>query len=118
VPVFCPPEACAISSATDHTHYPAFSTWGLDLVGSFKKAKGGFTFIFVAVDKLTKWVEAKPTASVTAAKEVEFVKETMYRFGVPSNIITDNGTQFIMRGIKGYCADVGIKVNYASVSHP
>jgi hypothetical protein len=49
------------------------------LVGHFKKAKGGFTQIFVAVDKFRKWVEAKPTASITMAKLVEFVKEIMYR---------------------------------------
>jgi transposase InsO family protein len=42
----------------------------------------------------------------------------MYRFGVPNNIITDNGTQFTTREFKDICADSGIKVNYASVSHP
>jgi hypothetical protein len=63
------------------------------LVGPFKKAKGGFTHIFVAVDKFTKWVEAKPAASITAAKAVEFIKETMYRFVIPNNIITDNGKE-------------------------
>jgi hypothetical protein len=61
------------------------------LVGPFKKAKGGFTHIFVAVDKFTKWVEAKPAASITAAKAVEFIKETMYRFVIPNNIITIMG---------------------------
>jgi hypothetical protein len=30
-----------------------FSTWGLDLVGPFKKAKGGFTHIFITMDKFT-----------------------------------------------------------------
>jgi hypothetical protein len=69
-----------------------FFTWGLDLVRSFKKAKGGFTHIFMAVDKFTKWIEVKPAASITTAKAVEFIKEIMYRFGVPKNIITDNGT--------------------------
>jgi hypothetical protein len=83
VPVFCSPETCDVSSPVDYTHYLAFATWGLDLVGHFKKAKGGFTHIFVAVDKFTKWVEAKFAASITVAKAVEFVKETMYRFGVP-----------------------------------
>jgi hypothetical protein len=63
-----------------------FSTWGLDLVGPFKKAKGGFTHIFVAVDKFTKWIEGKPVASITAAKVVEFIKEIMYRFGVPTGV--------------------------------
>jgi hypothetical protein len=64
---------------------------GLDLVGPLKKAKGGLTHIFVAVDKFTKWVEAKLAASITIAKAVEFIKEIMYQFGVPNNIITDNG---------------------------
>jgi transposase InsO family protein len=95
-----------------------FSTWGLDLVGPFKKAKGRLSHIFIAVDKFTKWVEMKPAASITAAKVVEFVREIMYRFGVPNNIITNNGTQFTMREFKDFCADSSIKINYASVSHP
>jgi hypothetical protein len=68
------------------------STWGLDLVGPFKKAIGGFTHIFIAVDKFIKWVKVKPAASITAAKAVEFIREIMYRFDVPNNIITNNGT--------------------------
>jgi transposase InsO family protein len=88
------------------------------LLGPFKKEKGGFMHIFVAVDKFTKWVEAKPAASITTTKAVEFVKEIMYRFGIPNTIITNNGTQFTMREFKDFCVDSGIKVNYASVSHP
>jgi transposase InsO family protein len=88
------------------------------LVGPFKKAKGGFTHIFVTVDKFTKWVEVKHAASITVTKAVEFIKEIMYMFGVPNNIITDNGTQFTAREFKDFCADSGIKNNYASVSHP
>jgi hypothetical protein len=95
-----------------------FSTWGLDLVGPFKKAKGGFTHIFITMDKFIKWIEVKPAASITAAKAVEFIKEIMYMFGVPNNIITNNGTQFTMRKFKDFCAHSGIKINHASVSHP
>jgi transposase InsO family protein len=84
---------------------------------SFKKAKGVFTDIFVVVDKFTKWIEVKPVASITVAKAVEFIKEIMYRFGVPNNIITDNRTQFTAREFKDFCADSGIKVNHASISH-
>jgi hypothetical protein len=62
------------------------------LVGPFMKAKCGFTHIFVAVDKFTSWIEVKPGASITASKAVEFIKEIKYRFGVPNNNITDNGT--------------------------
>jgi transposase InsO family protein len=88
------------------------------LVGPFKKAKVKFTHIFVVVDKFTKWIEVKPVASITMAKVVEFIKEIMYRFGIPNNIITDNWTQFTAREFKDFCADSGIKINYASVSEP
>jgi transposase InsO family protein len=70
------------------------------------------------VDKFTKRVEVKPAASIIAAKAVEFIREIMYRFGIPNNIITDNGTKFTMREFMDFCADSGIKINYASVSHP
>jgi IS30 family transposase len=46
----------------------------MDLVGPFNKSKCGFTNIFIAVDKFTKWIEAKPAASIIAAKTVEFIK--------------------------------------------
>jgi transposase InsO family protein len=95
-----------------------FSTWGLDLVGPFKKAKGGFTHIFIAVDKFINWIKVKSAASIIVAKAVEFIKEIMYRFDMPNNIITDNGTQFTTREFKHFCADSGIKINYASISHP
>jgi hypothetical protein len=49
------------------------STWGLDLVGPLKKAKGEFTHIFLAVDKFTKWIEVKPAASITVTKALEFI---------------------------------------------
>jgi transposase InsO family protein len=88
------------------------------LVGPFKAAKGGFTYIFMVVDKFIKWIKAKPDASITTAKAVEFISEIMYHFSVSNNIIMDNGTQFTTREFKGCCDDAGIKVNYATVSHP
>jgi transposase InsO family protein len=87
------------------------------LVGPFKKAKTGFTHIFMVVDKFTKWIEVKLAASITAAKAMKFIKEIMYRSGVPNNIIADNGTQFTAREFKDFCSDSSMKINYASVSH-
>jgi hypothetical protein len=70
------------------------------------------------VDKFTKWIEVKPAVSIIAVKTVEFIKEIMYSFGVPNNIIPDNWTQFTMREFKDFCVDSGIKINCASVSLP
>jgi hypothetical protein len=40
-----------------------FAVCGLDMVGPFKMAPGGFTHLLVAVDKFTKWIKAKPSQS-------------------------------------------------------
>jgi hypothetical protein len=90
----------------------------LDLEGPFKKAKGGFTHILITMDKFRKWIEVKPLASITVAKAVEFIKDIMYHFGIPNNIITDNEAQFTMPEFKNFCVDLDIKINYASMLHP
>ena len=44
------------------------------------------------MDKFTKWVEAKPIKKLDGATALKFVKDLVVRFGLPHNIITDNGT--------------------------
>lgn len=57
---------------------------GLDLVGQLPVAKGGVNFVVVTVDYFTKWVEAKPLATITAATITRFVwKSVVCRFGIP-----------------------------------
>jgi hypothetical protein len=80
------------------------------LIGPFKKAKGVLTHIFITVDKFTKWIKVKPVASITVAKAVEFIKEIMYRFGIPNNIITNNWTQFTVREFKDFMQTQALKL--------
>jgi ribonuclease HI len=78
---------------TIHVTWP-FACWGLDMIGPFKKAQGGYTHVLVAINKFTKWIEFKPIASLTSAKAVEFIQDIIFRFGIPNSIITDLGIQF------------------------
>jgi IS30 family transposase len=95
-----------------------FAGWGLDSVGPLKAAQGGFTHIFVAIDKFTKWIEVKPVSSKSAAKAAEFIEEITHRFGVPNGIITDSGSSFTRSEFWDFCQDSCIDVYYASVAHP
>ena len=88
------------------------------MVGPLERASGGFTHIFVAIDKFTKWIEAKPVATITTAKAKGFFQGIVVRFGVPNRIIMDNGTQFTGAKFKDWCEELGIKIYYASVAHP
>ena len=62
-------------------------------MGPFPCAVGGFEFLFVAIDKFTKWPEVEPVRKVTAQSAIKFMKGLVCRFGVPNRVITDNGTQ-------------------------
>ena len=64
----------------------------------------------MAIDYFTKWVEAKALASITLAKikELEY-KNIVCQYGVPHNIIFDNGTQFDYEKFKEFCEDLQIK---------
>jgi hypothetical protein len=72
----------------------------------------------VAVDKFTKWVHAAPVTTQDSTTAINLIKSIIFRFGVPHNIITDNGTNFISKEYKNYCESMGIKLKFASVAHP
>ena len=71
-----------------------FAVWGLDILGPFPRAPGGYCYLYVAIDKFTKWVEAVPVTNQKGKTAVKFFESIVYRFGVPHGIITDNGTNF------------------------
>jgi hypothetical protein len=68
----------------------SFTVWGLDLLGTFKKAPGGSTHLLVVVDKFTKWVEAKPLANLSSKQVVDFIQYIIFCFGylIPSLLTT------------------------------
>jgi ribonuclease HI len=95
-----------------------FAVWGLDMVGPFKTAPGGLTHLLVAVDKFTKWIEAKPIKKLDGSSTIKFFNEIITRYGVPHSIITDNGTNFTKGVFADYCGQKGIRLDLASVAHP
>jgi hypothetical protein len=96
-----------------------FAQWGLDMVGKLHKSwPGGHVYMLVAVDKFTKWVEAAPVTTQDSTAAINFIKSIVFQFGVPHNIITDNGTNFTSKEFKSYCESMGIKLKFASVAHP
>ncbi|GKV12104.1 hypothetical protein SLEP1_g23299, partial [Rubroshorea leprosula] len=112
------------------THQPAeeltsltapwpFAQWGIDLLGPFVKAVGGATHLVVAIDYFTKWVEAKPLSCLTSRRIEDFLfSSVICRYGIPNQIIVDNGPQFNCTSFKDFCSSYGIKLVFTSVYHP
>ena len=88
-----------------------FAVWGLDLVGPFKKAPGGFTHLLVTIDKFTKWIEARSISTIKSEQAVLFFLNIIHHFGVPNSIITDNGTQFTGRKFIRFCDEQHILID-------
>jgi hypothetical protein len=117
-------EACQYHAKQIHTiaqalqMIPPVAVWGVDILGPFPRTVGGYRYLFVAIDKFTKWPKATPVVSITQSAAVAFLKSIVYRFGVPSRIITDNGTQFTSRVFQEYCEGISTRLCFASVAHP
>ena len=67
-------------------------------------------YILVCTDYVTKWVEAKSLLTATEKSVIEFIyKEIFTRFGIPHEIIADNGAQFVSKSMKALTEQYGIK---------
>ena len=90
----------------------------LDILGPFPRAIGGYEWLYVVIDKFTKWPKATAVVKANKNLALKFIKDLVARFRVPSWNITDNGTQFTSALFGDYCDDMGIKLCFASIAHP
>ncbi|RDX77342.1 Tf2-6, partial [Mucuna pruriens] len=96
-----------------------FFKWGVDILGPFPPAPGQVKFLIVVVDYFTKWIEAESVATITAERIKKFYwKRIVCRFGIPAEIVSDNGTQFASKATTEFCQNLKIKQVFTSVEHP
>jgi hypothetical protein len=93
--------------------------WGLDLLGPLPPAQGNLKYVVVTVEYFSKWIEAKPLATITSVTVQKFFWQNIVCcFGVPKAITVDNRTQFDVETFKDFCDRIGMKIHFASVRHP
>jgi hypothetical protein len=93
--------------------------WGLDFLGPLPPAQGNLKYVVVAVKYFSKWIEAKPLATIVSGIVHKFFWQNIVcRFGVPKAITVDNGTQFDAETFKTFCSQIDTKIHFALVGHP
>ena len=71
-----------------------FDVWGIDFMGPFPSSFLN-KYILVAVNYVSKWVEAVAVPTNDARVVLRFLKANIFtRFGTPRAIISDGGTHF------------------------
>nr|GEW52083.1 reverse transcriptase domain-containing protein [Tanacetum cinerariifolium] len=89
----------------------------IDFMGPFLNSKGN-KYILVAVDYLSKWVEAKALPTNDARVVVKFLKSLFSRFGTPKAIISDRGTHFCNDQFVKVMSKYGVTHRLSTAYHP
>ncbi|GKB03779.1 reverse transcriptase domain-containing protein [Tanacetum coccineum] len=96
-----------------------FYKWRIDIARPFPEGPVKVKFLIVAMDYFIKWIEAKSVATITGNQIKKFVWDNIVcRFGLPGEIISDNGKQFKDNPFKDWCEKLCIRQHFASVKHP
>ncbi|XP_045820253.1 uncharacterized protein LOC123913526 [Trifolium pratense] len=95
-----------------------FDVWGIDFMGPFP-VSFGFLYILLAVDYVSKWVEAIPTRTNDSRVVADFVRSNIFcRFGIPRAIISDQGTHFCNRTMEALLRKYGVVHRVSTAYHP
>ena len=95
-----------------------FDIWGIDFMGPFPSSFGNM-YILLAVDYVSKWIEAKATRTDNAKVVVDFIKSHIFvRYGTPRAIISDRGTHFCNRVMEALLKKYGVTHRVSTSYHP
>ncbi|GJV09611.1 retrovirus-related pol polyprotein from transposon TNT 1-94 [Tanacetum coccineum] len=86
-------------------------------MGPFPSSRGN-KYILVAVDYLSKWVEAKALPTNDARVVFKFLKSLFSRFGAPRAIISDRGTHFCNDQFAKVMLKYGVTHRLSTAYHP
>jgi transposase InsO family protein len=90
--------------------YEPFQRLAMDFVGPLPADSKGCVFILVIVDAFTRWVELFPVEAASADVVAQSLQQVYGRYGLPEEILSDNGSHFTANVIKAL-------MDYLDVAH-
>ena len=102
-----------------HTHKPApfhtrpvitepFDEIALDIIGPLPRSRHGYRFALTAICMASRWPEVYPLKNTKAENITNALVEFLARNGIPSKILTDQGSQFTSEVMAQTCQMLGI----------
>jgi hypothetical protein len=99
-------------------HRNIFDVWAIDFMGPFPNSEG-YECILVAIDYVSKWVEALPCQAADVMHSKKMFHEVIFlRYGVPRIDISDGGSHFIDWTFQKALSKVGVDHRIATPYHP
>ncbi|XP_041477315.1 uncharacterized protein LOC121425354 [Lytechinus variegatus] len=96
-----------------------FRRIAVDLVGPLQPITDrGNRYILTIVDLATRYPEAVALPSIEAERVAEALMEVFSRLGIPNEILSDNGTQFVSGVMREVSRLLGVKQFHTTPYHP
>jgi transposase InsO family protein len=99
-----------------------FTPWEklyLDVVGPLTQTENSMRYVLTCHDNLSKYLIAIPLKNQTAESVTEaFVKNVILIYGIPNEIVTDQGTNFMGDVFKRICKLFKIEKISTTAYHP
>ncbi|GKD05726.1 reverse transcriptase domain-containing protein [Tanacetum coccineum] len=88
-----------------------------DFMGPFPSSNGK-KYILVAIDYVSKWVEAQAFPTSDARNVVNFLRRLFARFGIPKALISDRATHFCNYRMEKAIRRDGVVHRFSTAYHP
>lgn len=95
-----------------------FERIGMDIVGPLERSSSGHHYILVLCDYATRYPEAFPLRSVKARQIAYCLLQLFSRVGIPKEVLTDCGTNFLSKLLQQVYKVLGIKGIKTTPYHP
>ena len=95
-----------------------FEVMGIDIVGPMPKGKGGHQYLLTTICMASKWPEAVPLRNITAKAVAQNLVDIFSRTGIPLEIVTDQGSQFMSKVMDQLCNSLQIRKIPTTPYHP
>ena len=95
-----------------------FDCWGIDFIGPLPSSFSN-EYILLAVEYVSRWVEAVATQKVDAKIVIKFLKRNIFtRFGTPRVLKSDGGSHFCNAQLQKVLEHYGVRHKVATSYHP
>ncbi|KAK3701802.1 hypothetical protein QZH41_005161 [Actinostola sp. cb2023] len=95
-----------------------FQRIAMDIVGAVDRSRSGNKYIFTICDYATQYPEAIPLSSTEAGRIAKHLVVVFSRVGIPEEILTDQGTNFMSVLLQDVYQLLNIKRIRTSPYHP
>ena len=81
-------------------------------------AQKGKDMFLVVIDSHSKWIDAIPMTTTTANATIEVLRRLFSSYGIPEELVSDNGPQFTAEEFALFMARNGVKHTLVPAYHP